>query len=84
AFFAPVSVTTVDHYLAQVDRARAALSDDTLDCLESDPELSAIDRDHPPARARHVLSCTACAQLFILAFGGCDVIGDQWRALHGN
>ncbi len=83
AFHDSVTLANRADYLAQVDRARAAIAEGTLECVESAPELGEV-RAGSAGAARHVLSCATCAQLFILEVGACDVLGDQWRPLHGN
>ena len=62
-------------HAAALTRAQSAV-------LTNDLEL--VEESTSPAQARHVFACTQCAQLFILEFGGCHVLGDQWRPLHGN
>lgn len=47
-------------------------------------DLEAVETSTAAGHARHVFACTLCAQLFILEVGGCHVLGDQWRPLHGN
>ncbi len=82
-FHDSVRLASVAEYLIQVDRARAAIVEGTLDCLDSCPELAAMP-GAVPAHCRHVFACSLCSQLFILEIGACDALGDQWRPLHGN
>ena len=75
AFHDPQRLADRDAYRAALTRARIAVAADELEAVEE-----AVAED----RARHVFACTLCAQLFILEVGGCHVLGDQWRPLHGN
>jgi hypothetical protein len=74
-YLAPMPMPEAAAYAAALDRARSAQRDGVFDVVEE-----TIAGGH----ARHLFSCTQCAQLFILEVGGCHVLGDQWRPLHGN
>ena len=63
--------------------AHAAALTRANDAVVAD-ELELVEAATTPGRARHVFACTQCGQLFILELGGCHVLGDQWRPLHGN
>jgi hypothetical protein len=85
AFLKPIDVITPDRYHDLVERAKAAIADGQLECVDSTISLDLIERGHavPPFR-KHTFACARCCQLFILSVGGGDVVGDQWRPLHGN
>ncbi len=83
-FFLPVPVGSATAYRAIVARLAPVLAEETLELVEASSPWAGLLGATPPPAARHVFSCTACGQLFILERGGCSVLGDQWRPLHGN
>ena len=74
-FHDSVRLADAGDYTAALNRARTAVAGD---------ELEAVEESVADGCARHVFACTLCAQLFILERGGCHILGDQWRPLHGN
>ena len=75
AFHDPIHLGDAEAYRTALTRA----------CTAADAgDLEAVEEATAPGQARHVFACTLCAQLFILELGGCHVLGDQWRPLHGN
>jgi hypothetical protein len=83
-FFLPVPVGSQAAYRAQIDRLDTAMRAELLELVEGSCPWSTLAALPTPAAARHLFTCTACAQLFILERGSCSALGDQWRPLHGN
>ncbi len=83
-FFLPVPVGSATAYRALVERLTPVLAARTLELVEGSCPWPALQAASPPRRARHLFSCAACAQLFVLERGSCSALGDQWRPLHGN
>lgn len=80
-FFHPIAVKNSIVLRALLERARSAVDDELLECLESEP---AIIDPNAMKSCKQTYTCLRCGQLFILEVGGCHVLGDQWRPLHGN
>jgi hypothetical protein len=83
AFFTPVAIDSDAVYHDALERASLAIEDELLELLESSVPLDKAGTGDLTCR-KHTFTCLRCGQLFILERGGCHIIGDQWRPLHGN
>jgi hypothetical protein len=83
-FFLPVPVGSQSAYRGQIERLSAAVQEGILELVEASCPWQSLASPSLPACARHVFTCSLCAQLFILERGGCSALGDQWRPLYGN
>jgi hypothetical protein len=78
ALLRPISVDSAS-YIAVATMIHGALAAGTLEQMDGPPVA-----EERPISAKCTFACTECSQLFILEIGGCHLLGDQWRPLHGN